>query len=133
MAQATRSGRWGITEVYAAIGLLSFVVARFVPVLSVHVECPLRAALGIPCATCGMTHAFVYLAHGHVAQAFAWSPAGALLAACTWLVVAADVVRLAAGRPVPRVPEAWARRGVVAGLGVVALSWGWVLWHGYGA
>jgi hypothetical protein len=125
--------RIGIAEVYAAIGLLSFLVARFVPVLSIGVECPLRLALGIPCATCGMSHAFVHLAHGQLSRAFSSSPAGALLAAGVWLLTLADGIRLAAGWPLPRVPEAWARRGIATGLAVLALSWGWVLWHGYGA
>jgi hypothetical protein len=125
--------RFGYVDVYAAIALLSFLVARWVPVLLFHVQCPLRATLGIPCATCGMTHAFVYLAHGEVARALAWSPAGALLAGAAWLLVVADAARLAAGRPVPAVPERWARVGVATGLAVVALSWGWVLWHGDGA
>jgi hypothetical protein len=125
--------RLGIAEAYAAVAALAFVVARFAPVLSFDYPCPLRTVLGIPCATCGMTHAFVYLAHGEVARAFAWSPAGALLAAAVWLLVAADLVRLAAGWRLPSVPERWARRGVATGLAVLALNWGWLLWHGYGA
>jgi hypothetical protein len=133
MARGGLRARFGIAEVYAAIGLASFVVARFVPVLRFDVQCPLRATLGIPCATCGMTHAFVYLAHGQIGRAFAWSPAGALLAACAWGLAVADAVRLVMGWPLPRVPEAWARRGVATGLAVLALSWSWLLWHGYGA
>ena len=67
--------RYGHLDVFAAIGALSFLVARFVPVLGLPLVCPLRALAGIPCATCGMTHAFVHLAHGEVARAVHASPA----------------------------------------------------------
>ena len=132
MAQAVRASRWGITEVYAAIGLLSFVVARFVPVLAVHVECPLRATLGIPCATCGMTHAFVYLAHGHVADAFRWSPLGAALAAALWAYAVADGVRVLAGWPLPALSQRLARRIVFSGVVALLANWAYLLLHGLG-
>lgn len=128
-----RLERFGIPEVYALLGLASFLAARFLPVLQVDYPCPLRTILGVPCATCGMTHAFVYLAHGEPSRALAWSPAGALLAALVWLLAAADLVRVAAGWRLPEVPQRWARRGVAAGLAVMAANWAWLLWHGYGA
>ena len=75
-----KTARFGHPEVFALIGLGRCLVARFAPVLGLAYTCPLRALAGIPCATCGMTHAFVHLAHGEVAAAFAASPLGALLA-----------------------------------------------------
>ena len=128
MSTASReTRRFGHPEVFAAIAVLSFLVARFVPVLGIPFTCPLKGLAGIPCATCGMTHAFVHLAHGEVARAFGASPLGALLAAGAWLYALADAVRLAVGArlplPSPRAIRAAAALGVVA----VLANWAWLL------
>ncbi len=122
-----KTGRFGHAEVFAIIALISFLAARFLPVLGIPYVCPLRGLAGIPCATCGMTHAFVHLAHGEVARALAASPLGALLAAGAWLYALADAVRVAAGAPLP-VPSTRALRAATA-LGIVALlaNWAWLL------
>jgi hypothetical protein len=122
-----RTERFGHVEVFAAIAALSFLVARFVPVLGIPYTCPLKGLAGIPCATCGMTHAFVHLARGEVALALAASPLGALLAAAAWLFAATDAARVALGAPLP-VPPAGAVRGVAAA-GIVALlaNWAWLI------
>ncbi|HEY6004277.1 MAG TPA: DUF2752 domain-containing protein [Anaeromyxobacter sp.] len=116
--------RFGHAEVFAAIAALSFLVARFVPVLGIPFTCPLRGLAGIPCATCGMTHAFVHLAHGEVALALAASPLGAVLAASAWLGAVLDAVRVAAGAPLP-VPSAGVLRALTAA-GIAALLVNWV-------
>lgn len=115
--------RFGHAEVFAAIAALSFLVARFVPVLGIPFTCPLRGIAGIPCATCGMTHAFVHLAHGDVALALAASPLGAVLAGGAWLYAALDALRVALGAPFP-VPSAGVLRAVTAG-GIVVLLANW--------
>ncbi|GEJ57544.1 DUF2752 domain-containing protein [Anaeromyxobacter diazotrophicus] len=114
---------FGHPEVYAAVFALSFAVARFAPWLVAGLGCPFRALTGVPCATCGMTRAFVRLAHGEVAAAALASPFGALLAAGAWLFAAAAAVRLALGLPWPRVSAGAARR--LALLGVLALLANW--------
>jgi hypothetical protein len=124
--------RLGLAEVYAGIALLSFLVARFVPILSVHVPCPFLLFTGHPCGTCGMTHSFVYMAHGDVLRALRWSPLGALLAAGVWAFVALDLVRVAAGLPFPAVPAPVVRRWVVAGAVALLVNWAYLLVHGYG-
>jgi hypothetical protein len=123
-----RTGRrFGHAEVFAAIAALSFLVARFVPVLAIPFTCPLKGMAGIPCATCGMTHAFVHLAHGELARAVAASPLGAALAAGAWLYATLDLARVAAGAPFPS-PGARLLRAVAAA-GVVALlaNWAWLV------
>ncbi len=122
----------GLPEVYAAIALLSFLVARFVPVLSVHYPCPFLLFTGHPCATCGMTHAFVYLAHGHLLQAVRWSPLGALLAAAAWAYALADLARLATGRRFPALPEAVVRRAALVAAALLLAHWVYLLVHGLG-
>jgi hypothetical protein len=124
---ASGARRPGIPEAFAAVAVLSFLVARFVPVLDVHYQCTFRAITGLPCASCGMTHAFVALAHGDVAGAWAASPGGALLAAGAWLYALADAARLAAGLPWPLLSaRAW-RGMAVAATGAAALNWAWMV------
>jgi len=62
----------------AAASLLA--AAAVVPLDAPFLFCPFRAATGLPCLTCGCTHAFHHLVRGQVAAAFASSPLGALLA-----------------------------------------------------
>jgi hypothetical protein len=118
-----RGTAFGHAEVFAALAAVSFLVARFLPVLAVPYECPLRALTGIPCATCGMTHAFVYLAHAEAARAWHASPFGAALAAGTWLFAGYDALRLALHLPLPRPGPRLAR--VLASVGILALLMNW--------
>lgn len=119
--------RHGHLDVFAALGALSFLVARFAPVLGLPLVCPLRALAGIPCATCGMTHAFVHLAHGEVARAVQASPLGALLAAAAWLLAVLDAARLALGAPLP-VPSVRAlRAATVVGIVLLLSNWAWLV------
>lgn len=128
-----KTARFGHPEVFAALGALSFLVARFVPVLAIPYTCPLKGLAGIPCATCGMTHAFVHLAHLEVAAAIAASPLGALLAAAIWLYAALDLVRVAAGAPLP-LPSARALRVATgAGIAVVLANWLFLVYRGSGS
>lgn len=124
--------RFGLAEVYAVLAAASFAVARFVPVLDLHYPCPFRVLVGIPCATCGMTHAFVHLAHGRVLEALQWSPLGAALAGALWLLALADLLRVALGWALPAVTPQAARRLVVGGLGALVANWAFLVWHGLG-
>jgi hypothetical protein len=125
-----QTGRFGHLEVFALLGALSFLVARFLPVLSIPYTCPLRGLAGIPCATCGMTRAFVHLAHGDVGLAVAASPLGALLAAGAWLFAAADLARVGVGAPLP-IPGVRALRVATgAGIALLLANWAWLLARG---
>jgi hypothetical protein len=119
--------RFGHPEVFALIGALSFLVARFVPVLGLPFTCPLKGLAGIPCATCGMTHAFVHLAHGEVGLALASSPLGAALAGAAWLYAALDALRVAAGAPFPVLAAGPLRAAVAAGVAALLANWAWLL------
>ncbi len=122
-----RTEGFGHVEVFAAIAALSFLVARFVPLLGLPYTCPLKGIAGIPCATCGMTHAFVHLAHGDARLALAASPLGAILAAGAWLFALADAARVAlrAPLPVPSVPAL--RLATAAGVLALLANWAWLL------
>jgi len=121
--------RFGHPEVFAAIAALSFLVARFVPVLAFPYTCPLKGLLGLPCATCGMTHAFVALARGDLAAALQASPLGAVLAGGAWLYALLDMGRLALGRPFPGLPPALLRAAAALGAAALLANWAWLLAH----
>jgi Protein of unknown function (DUF2752) len=128
-AAGSPARRFGHLDVFAAIGALSFLVARFLPVLALPYTCPARGLLGIPCATCGMTHAFVALSHGDLAGALQASPLGAALAAGAWGFALLDLGLLALGRPFPRVPAGALRLATGAGAVALLLNWAWLLAH----
>jgi len=115
--------------VFAAIAALSFLVARFLPVLALPYTCPARGLLGIPCATCGMTHAFVALAHGDLGAAVQASPLGAALAAGAWLYAVLDALRVALGRPLPELPPSRLRAATALGVAALLANWAWLLSH----
>lgn len=130
MVSWRKVARFGVPEVFALIGLLSFAVARYLPVLSVPYTCPMKGIFGIPCMTCGMTHAFVHLAHGEAAAAFGASPFGALLALGAWLYAAIDLARAALDLPFPFLEPRLQRAVVAVTLSALALNWAWLLSQG---
>ncbi len=127
------AGRLGIPEAFVAVAALSLLVARFLPVLDLALECPFRAATGLPCASCGMTHAFVALARGDAAGAWGASPLGALLAGGAWLYALADGIRVVAGLPWPRLGTGTWRALAAGAVGAAALNWAWMLLRARGA
>jgi hypothetical protein len=124
-ARAART--FGHPEVFAVIFGLSFLAARLLPLLDMHYECPFKALVGLPCATCGMTHAFVYLAHGAPRAALAASPLGALMAGGAWLFAAADGVRFALALPCPGLERRVARALAVGGLIALLANWAFLV------
>ncbi len=118
---------FGHPEVFAAIFALSFLAARLLPLLDLHYECPFKALTGLPCATCGMTHAFVYLAHGAPRAALAASPFGALLAGCAWLFAAVDAARFSLALPFPGLERRVARALAVGGLIALLANWAFLV------
>ena len=125
--------RFGHGEVFALLSALSFLAARFLPLLDLPFACPFKGLTGLPCATCGMTHAFVHLAHGEPLAALAASPLGALLAALAWAFAALDLLRLLARLRWPR-PGPRAARGLAAmALGALLANWAFLLVAGRGA
>jgi len=125
--RSPRARSFGHAEVYAALCAISFLAARFLPLLRLGWECPLRAATGIPCATCGMTRAFVSAAQGDLPAAFGASPLGALLALGCWAFALLAAVRVVAGRPWPALPPRAARGAVLAGAAALAANWAWLV------
>jgi len=114
---------FGHAEVYAALAALSFLAARFLPLLSLGYTCAFLRASGHPCATCGMTRAFVFLAHGEPLPALAASPLGALLALLAWGFALAAALRLLLGLAWPRLPAGLPRAAALAAAGGLLANW----------
>jgi len=72
--------------IYGGISLVVLIIARTMPVLSLAPSCVFRALTGIPCPTCGATHAVVYLSHGEVSAAFMMNPLTAVCLIVAFLV-----------------------------------------------
>jgi len=60
--------------IYGVIVILALVAGRFLPVEQVFPACVFKGLAGIPCPTCGSTHAVVYLSRGNLAGALAANP-----------------------------------------------------------
>ncbi len=69
----------GFAGVAASLLAAALVLPLDAPPLSL-LFCPFRAMTGLPCLTCGCTHAFSYFMHGNLPGAVAASPLGAALA-----------------------------------------------------
>ena len=84
--------------------------------------CPFRAITGVPCPTCGTTHAAVALLHGHVGAALAANP---LATMAGMMFLAGGMVApiwVAFSWPLPEIPmpPPWARAAIA-----VAVLAGW--------
>lgn len=90
-------------------------------------HCPLKDATGIPCPTCGGTHAAIALARLDIAAAWAANPLIVLAAAgfvvwSVWAIIATFAPRWRVG-PVLGPGEKKAAR-ILAAL-LIVLGWGW--------
>lgn len=116
---------WGIVTVCSLL-LRPFwlALAPLVP------ACPFRSITGIPCPTCGTTHAALALLNGHVGDAFSANPLAALagLAFVTGGLIAP--VWAAFNWPVPEIPSplpGWSRAAIVA---VLLAGWAYLIARG---
>lgn len=86
--------------------------------------CGLLQNTGIPCATCGMTTAFSYAAHGNLLASFVTQPAGAVLALLTAMAAVLAGYALISGMSLtPIGVMIWRPRVVVIAAAVLLLAW----------
>jgi Protein of unknown function (DUF2752) len=86
--------------------------------------CGLLEKTGVPCATCGMTTAFSYAAHGDLLASFVTQPAGAILALVTAMAAALSGYALVFGMSLaPIGAMIWRPRVVIVAAAVLLLAW----------
>jgi len=114
---------WGAVAIAAA--LLTPVATRFAPDLP---GCVFRELTGLPCPTCGSTHAALALARLDLPGAIAVNPLATLGALVFFFGGASAAAAALAGRPVPE-PRltGWVPR--FAALLAIAGNWAWLLLH----
>ena len=87
-------------------------------------SCQFRQTTGLPCASCGMTRSWVWLARGEVAKSFQYNAAGASLLVLV-LIVGLGCAWTLAGRTLPR--RTWMLGAVVGVAWPVVWLGGWAL------
>jgi hypothetical protein len=114
---------WGAAALAAAF--LAPFAARWAPLLP---DCLFRELTGLPCPTCGSTHAALALARLDLREAIAFNPLATTGAFVFLLGGAAAAVASLAGRPLsePRLSGPAPR---AAALLAVAANWVWLLVH----
>jgi hypothetical protein len=90
--------------------------------------CLFRVITGLPCPSCGLTHAFIALGHGRVSEAFLDNIMSPLLFVTLIGILGVSVYESLAGRYL--LQPLWARvksKVLVGVLILAALSWTWNL------
>ncbi len=113
---------WLALGVLVAV-LLAIPAAHLTRQFPIMPECPMKARLGIPCATCGLTRCVWALTDGRWAEAFHWHPVAVVLFTATPLAVLWDLRRAWLKIPYPPLPDSLAARMGVA----VFLAGTWLL------
>jgi len=114
----------GLFDVLGLMGILGFLVARFVPVARLPFwGCALRHATGWPCPSCGLTRVADRLAHGNLVGAWDANPLGTVAALLFGAVALASLLHLVFKVPIPEVElskrEAYLVRAAIVLLVVV--------------
>lgn len=86
--------------------------------------CMTMRLFGIPCPFCGMTTAFAHMAHGHLLEAFAVQPAGALaFFGAVGYALLNGFVACTARRPAAFENRSNRKKLVMIGTVIVAVAW----------
>ena len=120
---------------FGLLALFGLAASLFAPdkvLLLAH--CPLRDLTGLPCPTCGGTHAAVALAHGRLAGAFTSSPlvTGGLLLFTFWLMAGLATTLVPAWRRELVLGAREKRTARVLAVLLVLLGWAWVIFRSPG-
>ena len=130
----TRAGPPSVHALGIALASLPVLLAAALlpldaPPLSLF-ACPLRAATGVPCLSCGATHAFHFALRGQLVAALLANPLAALAALALALHCALTLLRLCGLPFAPAVPRPSPRSATLlraGGLAALAANWLFVL------
>jgi hypothetical protein len=116
----------GFAAVASSLLAAALVLPIDAPPLSLFV-CPVRAATGLPCLTCGCTHAFASFVRGQFLEALLASPLGALLALACTLHLGLTAARLCGLRWAPAMPRLAGARPRLLVAGAVLANWAFLV------
>lgn len=111
--------------VLGALGALGLLIAAIWPVHSVdggQPTCIVRILFNLPCPGCGMTRAWVHLAHGDVVGAFWLNPFGILLMGAAAFAAGYVLLALVRGRPPERMLD------LITPRPVLIIFSAWIAW-----
>ena len=113
---------------WGAVAVSSLLLRPFWVALAPFVPgCPFRGITGIPCPTCGTTHAALALLNGRLGDAFSANPLAALAGVGLAAGGLIAPVWAAFNGPVPEIPTPlprWARAAIVA---VLLAGWAYLI------
>lgn len=115
---------------FGLLGLLGLAASRLATDQVLRLaHCPLRDLSGIPCPTCGGTHAAVALAHGRLAEAFTSSPlvAGGLFLFSGWVAAGVFMTLVPAWRRELVLSEKEKRTARILAVLMVVSGWAWMI------
>lgn len=127
----TRSRKFGTVDALAVVGLVGFLVARYIPVAKLipFWGCGFRKMTGIPCPGCGLTRVAERFAHFNVVGALQANPLGTVAAAVFAAAIVISLFHLTFRMPVPELvlnDKEWSRVRW-AGLFIFGLNYLWVI------
>ncbi len=120
-----------LSWLWGAVAVCSLLLRAFWLALAPLVPaCPFRAITGIPCPTCGTTHAALALLNGRLADAFAANPLAALAGIAFMAGGLLAPVWTAFNWPVPEIPSPLpgSARGAIVVL--ILAGWAYVIARG---
>lgn len=117
----------GLAAAAGAVLCAALVLPLDAPPLSLF-ACPFRLATGLPCLTCGCSHAFHFFVRGRFAASVLASPLGALLALTCAVHLAWTLLRLFGLRWAPHLEPT--RRLRFAAFAALAANWAFVALRG---
>jgi hypothetical protein len=115
---------------FGLLALFGFLAVRFATERVMQLaHCPLRDLTGLPCPTCGGTHAAVSLAHGRLAEAFSTSPlvAGGAILFALWLIAGVITTLVPAWRRSIELSPGEKRTARVLAVLIGVCGWIWVI------
>ena len=115
---------------FGLLTLFGFLAVRLAPEKVMQLaHCPLRDLTGLPCPTCGGTHAAVSLANGRLAEAFAASPlvAGGAILFALWLFAGVATTVVPAWRRSLELSPGEKRTARVLAVLIGVCGWIWVI------
>lgn len=115
---------------FGLLAFAGFLAVRIMPEKVMQLaHCPLRDLTGLPCPTCGGTHAAVSLAQGRLAEAFAASPlvAGGTVLFSLWLIVGVAATVVPAWRRSLELGPGEKRTARILAVLIGVVGWIWVI------